>query len=61
MEHKLHGLASVARFRAHFEVQARFKKRAQTTPHDRVVVGKQNADHVCSAPIPARPRTPQTR
>ena len=50
MERKLHRLATVARFRAHFKILARFEKRAQATPHDRVVVGKENADHVCSAP-----------
>jgi hypothetical protein len=26
-----------------------------------VVVGKKNTDHNCSAPIPARPRTPYIR
>jgi hypothetical protein len=50
MERKLHRLATVTRFRAHFKVLARFEKRAQATPHDRMVVGKQNADHICSAP-----------
>jgi hypothetical protein len=26
-----------------------------------MVVGKKNTDHICSAPIPARPRTPYVR
>jgi hypothetical protein len=26
-----------------------------------MVVGKKNTDHICSAPIPARPRTPYIR
>ena len=40
VERKFRRLATIVRFRAYLKVLARTEKHAQTTPHDRKVVGK---------------------